>query len=239
MTQINSLSSVLEKDSFSGILIEYEFNNDSLLNRLCDKYGSDKGEVTPAGRVYTWPSHTYVDVYEMLFQSHREQFTKVLECGLGTNNPNVKSNMGLTGRPGASLRMWRDYFPNAQVIGIDIDGGCLFEEERIKTYQCDQSSRDSIQDFVLRSGIQPKEFDFILDDGLHAFEAGIPLFEEMISFLKNEGFYIIEDVHLGCMSKYKDYFQSRTDEFKVRYFHIHRPGLTIEDNRLVVISRRF
>ena len=29
--------------------------------------------------------------------------------------------MGKQGKPGASLRTWREFFPNAQVIGIDID----------------------------------------------------------------------------------------------------------------------
>ena len=39
----------------------------------------------------------------------------MFECGLGTNNPNLKSNMTENGIPGASLRVWRDYFFNAKI----------------------------------------------------------------------------------------------------------------------------
>ena len=45
----------------------------------------------------------------------------LIECGLGTNNINFKSSMGINGKPGASLRMWRDFFPSARIIGVDID----------------------------------------------------------------------------------------------------------------------
>ena len=39
----------------------------------------------------------------------------VFECGLGTNNPDLQGNMTVDGMPGASLRVWRDYFKNAQI----------------------------------------------------------------------------------------------------------------------------
>ena len=42
------------------------------------------------------------------------------------------------GKPGASLRVWRDYFPNAIIYGADIDKDILFAEERIKTFYIDQ-----------------------------------------------------------------------------------------------------
>jgi hypothetical protein len=69
---------------------------------------------------------------------------KVFECGVGTNNPNITSNMGVNGQPGASLRVWRDYFQNAEVFGADIDRGILFEEQRIRTFYVDQTNKDSI-----------------------------------------------------------------------------------------------
>ena len=53
----------------------------------------------------------------------------IFEVGLGTNNVDVPSNMGKDGKPGASLRAWRDYFPNA-----DIDTRILFKEDKIQTF---------------------------------------------------------------------------------------------------------
>ena len=115
---------------------------------LADKYGSDKGEVLPESNPYRWPSHSYADFYGLVFGIRRNDIKNVIECGLGTNNPNLKSSMGIDGKPGASLRMWRDFFPSANVIGCDIDKEVLFSEDRINTYFCDQTSSESINNFV-------------------------------------------------------------------------------------------
>ena len=64
----------------------------------------------------------------------------LFEIGLGTNNINVRSNMGLDGKPGASLRAFRDYL-NINVYGADVDKGILFEEDKIKTYFIDQLAK--------------------------------------------------------------------------------------------------
>ena len=118
--------------------IAYSKDSAIELARLCDLYGSDKGEIATSGHPYPWASHSYSDLYELMFALRRSDVRRVLECGLGTNNPALASSMGAKGRPGASLRVWRDYFPNAEIVGIDIDGDVLFIEERIATFQCDR-----------------------------------------------------------------------------------------------------
>ncbi len=114
---------------------------------LCDQYGSDKGSLTDANQSYSWSAHSYADYYTQIFSHCRNSVNKVFECGLGTNNPNLLSSMGINGKPGASLRVWRDYFPNAQIYGADIDTEILFSEERIQTYYIDQLNPVSIQNF--------------------------------------------------------------------------------------------
>ena len=42
--------------------------------------------------------------------------------------------MNINGKPGASLRAWRDYFENALIYGADIDKNILFKENRINTF---------------------------------------------------------------------------------------------------------
>ena len=42
----------------------YLKNLECELAHLCDKYGSDKGEIKPVGHPYPWPSHTYSDYYK-------------------------------------------------------------------------------------------------------------------------------------------------------------------------------
>lgn len=200
---------------------------------LCDKYGSDKGEIRSSGHPYPWPSHTYADLYHRLFYHCRGEIKKVFECGLGTNNPDLASSMGISGKPGASLRVWRDYFPNAQVYGADIDKAILFEEERIKTGYIDQLDPGAIAEYWKRMGV--KDFDFMLDDGLHTFEAGVCLFRHSVDLLAPDGLYVIEDVSAPDLLQFKRFFDPL--DFSVDYVVMHRPNLPLSDNNLVVIRR--
>jgi hypothetical protein len=220
-----------------GLEVDYDKNSNSLLNILCDKYGSDKGGVTSDGNPYIWPSHTYADVYELLFQLRRNDVKLVIECGLGTNNLNLQSSMGVDGRPGASLRVWRDYFPRAEIIGIDIDSDILFKDERIRTYRCDQTSKSSIEQFINVSRLQENSVDIIIDDGLHEFRAGVSLFESLGKCLADNGIYIIEDITQPDYLLYKDYFGKKKVDFSARFVHLHRPNLRVGDNRLIIITR--
>lgn len=204
-----------------------------MLSSLCDKYGSDKGEIKKTGHSYPWPSHTYADFHSRLFDHCRLDVKKVFECGLGTNNPNLLSSMGEDGQPGASLRVWRDYFPNAQVFGADIDKDILFEEERIKTFYVDQTDPKAISAFWKEVGLG--DFDFMVDDRLHTFEAGICLFENSVSKLSKYGIYIIEDVNLSDLLKYQHYFDNK--KYQVDNVNLLRPNLSLADNNLVVVRQ--
>ena len=52
--------------------------------------------------------------------------------------------MSSNGKPGASLRVWRDYFYNAEIYGADIDK-TNFSEKRIKTFFVDQLDKKEIK----------------------------------------------------------------------------------------------
>ena len=139
--------------------------------------------------------------------------------------------MGKNGKPGASLRVWRDYFPNAHVYGADIDENILFEEDRIKTFHLDQTSPGSIAQ--LWDQLDVNDFDFMIDDGLHYFDAGICLFENSISKLAKSGTYVIEDVPYYNMQKFQEYFSNKS--FKTEFVRLVRPNSVVDDNWLVVI----
>jgi SAM-dependent methyltransferase len=218
--------------------LQYAKNDVSLLNTLCEKYGSDKGEVNSGGHHYTWPSHNYADFYDLIFGIRRHDVELVIECGLGTNNPNLASTMGKNGMPGASLRVWQDYFTRARIVGCDIDPETLFEENRISTYVCDQTDPFSIKNFILTAELKDLSVDVIIDDGLHKFHAGKCFFENMIKLLKADGIYVIEDVAPKDLYNYKEYFYSKDDTFEVRYVHLYSPQRSGGDNRLIVISKK-
>jgi hypothetical protein len=90
------------------------------LCKIMSAHGSDKGG--------GW--HNYTLLYDFLLHERRSQVRSVFEVGIGTNNLDVPSNMGAGGRPGASLRGWREYFSQAQIFGADVDQRILFSEEK-------------------------------------------------------------------------------------------------------------
>jgi hypothetical protein len=229
----NRAISALEDSLEYRFIVHYKKDNLSLLSELCDKYGSDKGEIKQSGHHYRWPSQTCADFYSRLFDHCRLSIKNVFECGIGTNNPNLASSMGISGKPGVSLRVWKDYFPNAQVYGADIDKDILFEEERIKTFYIDQTDPSAIDE--LWGAVGCDGFQLMVDDGLHTFAAGICLFEKSISRLSNDGIYIIEDISISDLSKYQHYFAQK--DYKVDYVNLFCPYFWLGDNSLVVIRR--
>lgn len=211
----------------------YYFNNfKNDLSILCEKHGSDKGCVDfNKGTPYTWKAHSYTNIYYNLFNHCKSEIKLIFECGIGTNNPNIPSNMTSYGKPGASLRVWRDYFINSEVYGADIDKNILFEEDRIKTFYVDQLDQDSIK--KLWRNIKKNEFDLILDDGLHTFEAGITMFLNSFDRLRKNGIYIIEDVH----TTYIDKLANALSQYNPEIIILKDKRAIKMDNNLIVIRK--
>ena len=199
-------------------------NTDQELKKLMDLYGSDKG-----GRNN---HHNYAQYYSEIFSNKKDKIQNFLEIGLGSNNPEVPSNMGLDGKPLASLRAWRDYFKNANIYGADIDKNILKNEERIKTFYVDQTDPTTIKEMFRDIGIS--KFDIILEDGLHEYNANICFFENAIDFLARDGVYIIEDVYYKDQEKFIKYFEKKSYNFSIiDIFH----EKNIANNCLIVVKK--
>lgn len=206
-----------------------------LLNELCDKYGTDKGSLVSGpkkGAAYPWPAHTYTRVYADLFSSVKDRVTTVFECGLGTNHVNVPSSMGPSAIPGASLRVWRDYFSNAIIYGADVDSRVLFTEDRIVTSHMDQTKPESIAKFWSEYDVYP---DVIIDDGLHEYTAGITLFEHSFDRLTSGGVYVIEDISETDRPRFTEYFKEKDLDF--RLVALNNAPWNIFNNALVVVYK--
>jgi hypothetical protein len=173
-------------------IVKFPSGAGDTISLLCDLYGSDKSTLS-SGLKFSggWDFHDYAPFYEMILSPLRFKIKSVLEVGLGTNNANLTSSMGVQGRPGASLRVWRDYFPVATIIGADIDKEILFQEDRIFTFYCDQTDPESISRFFTQCPI--KRIELIIDDGLHTEEAAATFFENSYHKLIPGGRYFIED----------------------------------------------
>ena len=153
--------------------------NTELIKNYFMKYDSDKSKI-----------HNYHLIYGSLFKK-RNKIKKVLEIGLGTDNEKLISNMGRLGKPGASVKAFRDFFPKAKIYGADIDKEILFKDKRINTYYVDQTNLKSLKNLYKKIG---SNFDLIIDDGLHASYANINVIISSLKLLKKKGFLIIEDI---------------------------------------------
>lgn len=205
------------------------------LNRLFELHGSDKGAVKELGSTLSWPLHSYGNLYELIFSAARQNVGLLVECGIGTNNPALKSSMGINGRPGASLMSWKKYFPNARIVGCDIDREILFTEDRIDTFYCDQTDPLSVQGFKEMAGLKSGRCDIIIDDGLHEYSAGITFFSGMIDCLAEDGTYIIEDVRPDDAIKYAEFF--RNSPYRVVLFDVPRRDLPVGYNTILIIKK--
>lgn len=149
------------------------------LRELFDRYGSDKAS-----------DHDYHHLYSAVLGAP-DRVTTVVEIGLGTNNTDVVSTMGPRGRPGASLRAFRDYLPNARVYGADVDRRVLFTEDRIETCFVDQTDEGS---FTELGSLIDGEIDLIIDDGLHSPDANLAVLLFALPRLRVGGSVVIEDI---------------------------------------------
>jgi len=158
---------------------------------LCEimtRHGSDKGGFQGIGQ------HNYTPYYHRLFSGIRYTSNAVFEFGIGSTRQDIKHTMGPNGTPGASLRGWREYFPNANIYSADIDTNILDPEYRIFKFFCDQTKRESIEKLWQAPELKSVQFDVVIEDGLHVFEAQSLFMEMALTKIKSGGIYVCEDV---------------------------------------------
>jgi hypothetical protein len=212
--------------------IAFQKHPNNLLSELSHKYNSDKGAPENSIQKLDWNYHIYTDIYYLLFNLNRQKINTVFELGIGTNNLRYRSNMGTKGTPGASLRMWRDFFPNAVIIGADVDRDILFQENRIETFYVDQTDESSISE--LWSKID-HDFEIMIDDGLHSFEANINFLSNSFHKLKIGGVYLIEDIkneEVGFFEKYL-----KTNNFNFYLFKFDKSTNSLITNSFCIILK--
>ena len=127
--------------------------------------------------------HGFTDVYEQWLSDYRKSAGAVMEIGIAN---------------GSSLKMWKEWFENAQIVGVDILDRSMMNEERIQTAIMDQDSKSSIDRFLSK---QSSQFDVIIDDGSHISKHQMTNLEYLWDHLKVGGLYIIEDLHTSYSTK--------------------------------------
>lgn len=187
------------------------------LAKLITLYGSDKNL-----------SH-YTPCYEAAFSEIRPYVRTLLEVGVGTLQPEIPSSaVGFLDNspyytPGGSLRAWRDYFPNAHILGVDVAEDCRFTEERIETMIF--SSTDAYQ---CAAHLQNRSFDIIIDDGLHMAYAQLVTLRNLFHAVNDGGFYVVEDMGGGLDGhEMFSYYQEEVQEIIAPHEYFYRGNMLI------------
>ena len=145
------------------------------LNILAIQHNTDKSTV----------KHGFTLSYERHFKDLKEMSFTMIEIGVAS---------------GASIKMWSDYFPKAQIVGVDIDESCKkFETDRIKIRIGDQTDKKFLENLI-------EEFPnplIIIDDGGHTMTQQIFSFEVLFPFLAEGGTYVIEDLHTSYLEEHR------------------------------------
>jgi len=139
--------------------------------------------------------------------------------------------MATKGKPGASLRVWKDYFTRANIYGADIDRDILFNENRIKTFYVNQLDKTSI--YKMWKAIKKRNFDIIIDDGMHSYQAAITFFIHSYNKLRSGGYYIIEDVSYSYLKKLSEALKNYNFEIVKLETNLH----VYNDNNLIVLRK--
>jgi hypothetical protein len=141
------------------------------LTLLSIKYGGDK------------LAQGYIPHYQAIFGPIRKRPMTVLEIGVGGFSDPASG--------GESLRMWRDFFPNSRIYGIDIVDKSALDGGRIKTFRGDQSSPEFLNGLIAQIG-RPH---IIIDDGSHQPAHVRASFTILFPHLASDGIYVAEDLY--------------------------------------------
>lgn len=166
--------------------------------------------------------HNTIHIYQSLFEPIRDNVFNFLEIGINEGN---------------SHRMWRDYFHNAHIYGLDIDNFCggMENEERITVQFCDAYSLETVE------SLKSIKFDVIIDDGPHTLQSQKFAAAYYSLLLNTNGILIIEDIPNPIW--FKELTESLPFYLQDYSYGIDRryaaPKSWFHDELLFVVDKRF
>lgn len=130
-------------------------------------------------------THSYLQLYDTLLNPIKKTAKNILEVGIGDFGP----------KNGGSLLLWRKYFTNATIYGIDIlplnrvlDE--LIKDNSIKLF----TEADAYNQSFIAKNLNNIRFDFLIDDGPHTLKSQEQFIELYSPLLSEHGILIIEDI---------------------------------------------
>lgn len=184
------------------------------LTKIANKCGTDKGTEHGVANGYT-------EIYERYFS----KFEKPVIVEIGILN-------------GDSIRMLNDYFDgDCKIFACDIDETCrekVKDIENVTFVHVDVSNSDSISGLA-KILDDAGGADIIIDDASHVWSHIMKTLAALYKYVKPNGIYIVEDIHLGMVKDWKDCFNEghTNEESPANYFLLPQKTslLTEEENQ--------
>ena len=127
-------------------------------------------------------THSYLPLYQKLLISKKETAKNILEVGIFN---------------GGSIKLWSDFFTNANIYGLDIMNiQDVWEGIKNKEKIILHTSKDAYnEDFFIANFLYKNiKCDFMLDDGPHSLESMKQFIKLYSQIMTEDGILIIEDV---------------------------------------------
>jgi len=176
-TARNDAKSDHDGDTLTSILIDPK--GFPAFTTLADRFNTDKNR-------HTGNRHCYARIYDRLLSDRRLSMRRLMEIGL------CRGLAEGTQTETPSVALWQSYFPFCEVVGIDLTDFSLLNNDRFRSFVCDQSKPDQLRSVAYK--LERGSFDVIIDDGSHAsFDEQLTL-REFFPLLAEGGWYFIEDL---------------------------------------------
>lgn len=123
--------------------------------------------------------HNYIEWYDRYFPEMRKRCRRLLEVGLAR---------------GASLAFWREYFPDAELVGAEIDPK-RWQQYAGDLKNCRVLIGDETDPTWLTQVAAAGPYDIIIDDADHHPRKQAAVFDALWPALRDYGWYVIEDIY--------------------------------------------
>jgi hypothetical protein len=166
----------------------------------------------------------YQDVYARALRHLRGRPIRLLEVGLGVNDPRAASGMSRDHLPGASLTAWSKYFEGCEAHGADVDPGVLVDTELYQTHWVDQRDDESLRHLAATVG---SPIHLVVDDGLHTPMANARTVGAMLPSISRDGVLVVEDV----LEEFGFLWRELCARLRSEYLLTYYPAAILRQNR--------
>jgi len=175
------------------------------LNQIGLKHNTDKSSI----------HHNYLYKYEKYFPFKRDDKLNILELGVQYGN---------------SVYTWREYFPNSQILGVDVNQDYKIHQSNNITIEIGSQNDINFLNYI-KSNYPP--FHLIIDDASHQSPDQILSFQQLFPHLHPQGIYVIEDTSTAYWEQFQggpnypnnamQYFKNLIDEVNLYGIYAEPP----------------